>query len=300
MNKHLVILLTSLLGLTFFWQTTLGQIPAKPALSEGQVIDQADILSDAEEKRLENYLLQLDKSGSSQIVVYTLQKLPSRMNENDFAIGILNEWEVGEKGKDNGVVLLVAIDDKRVAIQTGYGAEQYLTDDAASRIISEDMRAPFRKGRYADGINVAVKKIDGYLTGKYKREGKYYDGESDGSIFGIPPILFFILAVFIFFLIFSVLASSGKRESTTYSDQGKDIREERRKRGRRQQRRRPVVTGYPRRTNMPRGGWWVFGGGSGRSRGGGGWTGGGGSMGGGGFGGFGGGQGGGGGASGGW
>lgn len=275
----------------------VAQIPQKPAKSEGQVFDYAGILSDSEEQRLESQLLKIDKESSTQVVVVTIKSLGGK-NESQMAQEIGEKWTVGQKGFDNGLVVLISEKDRRMAIATGYGLEDKITDAIASKIIREEMRPAFRRGDYFGGIRSAVSKVDGYLKGLYKGKEDYY-GDDDSIFGGIFPILMVIFMVMLFLIIASNL--SNRHDSTTYSDQGKRVHEEKQKK-RRRKRRPPIITGYPRRTVIPpTGGWWVFrgsGGGSGRSSGGGGgWSGGGG---GGGFGGFGGGSFGGGGASGGW
>jgi len=276
----------------------MAQIPnEKPAKSEGQVLDYAQILSDREEAQLEAQVLKIDKESSTQVLIVTIKSLAGK-NENQYAQEIGERWGVGQKGFDNGLVILISEKDRRMAIATGYGVEDKLTDGAAIKIIREKMRPAFRKGDYFGGIRAAVQQIDGYLKGKFKGKDQYY--ESEESFFGgIFPILMIIFAVIFFLVLFTSMFGDKNHESTTYSDEGKRVREDQRRR----RRRRPTTISGPGRTVIPRtGGWWVFrGGGGGGRRSGGGWTGGGGSSGGGGgFGGFGGGSFGGGGASGGW
>lgn len=121
-----------------------------PALS-GRVVDTAEMLSVAEEERLTATLAGLEQRTSDQFVVVTVPSLGERTIEA-FALALGNHWQIGQRGKDNGVLLVVARDQRSVRIEVGYGLEPVLTNARASEIITEVMVPKFREADYAGAI----------------------------------------------------------------------------------------------------------------------------------------------------
>lgn len=237
-------------------------IPQKPAVSEGLVHDYTKTLTSEQESYLENKLQSYDKSTSNQVAVVLIPTTGGNSIE-EAALGILRSWGVGGQADlDNGIVLLVAKDDRKMRIEVGYGLEGAITDYTASSIIENNIVPNFKSGNYYRGLDEAIDKIIEAAAGRYKAPAGYANKKSKGKVVGL--IIFFLI------IIFSVLAGIGGRGG-----------------GGRASRRGWGDFGW---------GWLIGSMMSGGSRGGGGWSGGGG----GGFGGFGGGSGGGGGASGGW
>jgi uncharacterized protein len=128
-----------------------------PALS-GRVVDRAGVLDGTAQERLTDALADHERRTSEQLVVLTIRTLDGEPIE-DFAERTFRAWRLGQAGKDNGVLLVVAIDDRRMRIEVGYGLEGRLTDAAAGRIIRDVMAPAFRAGAYADGIARGVEAI---------------------------------------------------------------------------------------------------------------------------------------------
>ena len=126
-KQHILFSIAFLLvSISSFAQIPVDKIPAKPNPPR-LVNDLADILSDGQEETLENKLVAFNDSSSTQIAVVTVESLNGYPIE-DFAIGILRNWGIGQKEQDNGVLLLVSEGDREVRIETGSGSEGFLTD----------------------------------------------------------------------------------------------------------------------------------------------------------------------------
>ncbi len=122
------------------------------------VNDFAGILSAQEREALEQRCRQLRATTGSQLTVVTLRSLQGGQID-DFTVKLFARWKVGQADKDNGVMLLVAIDDRKVRIEVGYGLEPVLPDVLAGRIIQQQIVPAFRQKQYAAGLSAAVDRI---------------------------------------------------------------------------------------------------------------------------------------------
>jgi uncharacterized protein len=132
-----------------------------PALT-GRVVDSAGLLRPEDEARLTETLARLESRTTDQLVVVTVSSLEGRSVE-DFSDALANHWQVGQAGRDNGVLLLVAPIERQTRIAIGYGLETVFTNDQAGQIIQRDMLPAFREERWTDGISSAVDSIAGIL-----------------------------------------------------------------------------------------------------------------------------------------
>lgn len=124
----------------------------------GFVNDFAGLLKPPQRDALEQRVRQLQQKTGAELAVVTVKSLEGGQID-DFTHKLFHNWGVGQKGKNNGVMLLVALDDRKMRIEVGYGLEPILPDALAGRIIDEDLRPLFRESRYADGISRAVERI---------------------------------------------------------------------------------------------------------------------------------------------
>lgn len=254
--------------LTFVAAASGQKIEPRPNPPQA-VNDFAHLLEPFQKQALEQKLRAYNDSTSSAIVIITVPDLQG-YDIAQVALKYLRDWGVGVKGKNNGVVILVAKQERKARIETGYGMEGVLPDITAKHIIENQMLPNFRADDYYGGFDKAVDAIIQAAAGEYKADQKR--GEEGGGGWFVAIIIMII----IFAIIGGMGGRGGGRGGGQYmSRRGSDI--------------------------LP---WFLLGnllGGGGRGRGGFGGGGfGGGGFGGGGFGGFGGGSGGGGGASGGW
>lgn len=137
-----------------------------PAL-EGRVNDYAHLLSPATITELDNALRQFEQQDSTQIVVLTVPSLQGD-SLDDFSIRVADKWKIGQKGRDNGAILLIAKKERKVRIEVGYGLEGRLTDLISGRIIRNIMVPRFRQGNFNQGVIDGVKAIMAVVRGEYK------------------------------------------------------------------------------------------------------------------------------------
>lgn len=138
--------------------TAAPQIPPKPTAAAGiYVQDYAQVLSAEDKRRLLSIGQELDDKTTAQLAVVTVKTLDGQPIE-DYALSILREWGIGSKEKNNGALIVVAVQDRRSRIEVGYGLEGLLTDGLTGRIQDQVMIPYFRKGNYAAGI------VNGYAV----------------------------------------------------------------------------------------------------------------------------------------
>ena len=173
--------------------------PDYPVLS-GRVVDQASILTAEEEFELVKLLQAVEGRSTDQIVVVTVASLQGYPIE-DYSIGLARHWGIGQAGKDNGVVLLVAPKERRVRIEVGRGLEGLLPDALAGLIIQRRILPAFRKGDFAGGIRAGVEDIRASLLGN-KEEIALRAKKPAQKIDSYLPFIFvaFWLIPFIYFI----------------------------------------------------------------------------------------------------
>lgn len=136
--------------------TTVGALEV-PTLS-GRVVDEAGIVSQEGRSALEDYFRRLEEATGAQIAVLTLPSLEGEVLE-DYSIRVVEEWQLGQGDEDNGVLLLIAMEEKQIRIEVGYGLEGRLTDATSGRIIREYLQPYFRAGEYTAGVLSASQAI---------------------------------------------------------------------------------------------------------------------------------------------
>ena len=134
-----------------------------PYLS-GRVVDDAEILGSSRQW-LTKQLAEFEGRTTDQVVVLTVKTLDGEPIE-DYAERVFEAWKLGQKGKDNGVLVVVVPDDRKMRIEVGYGLEGTLTDAAAGRIIRNVMAPAFKQGDYAAGVQKGVQAVIDQLEGK--------------------------------------------------------------------------------------------------------------------------------------
>jgi uncharacterized protein len=164
-----------------------------PAL-KGRVNDYAGLLSSGTAQQLEAVLAELESTDSTQIVVLTIASLEGDSLEG-FSIRVVEQWQIGQKGKDNGALLLVSKNDRKIRIEVGYGLEGKLTDLVSGRIIRDVMVPQFKMGRYDQGIIDGVAAMTGVVRGEFaappSHRGPSRRGTSPGFV-GLVVLFFFI------------------------------------------------------------------------------------------------------------
>lgn len=191
----LVLLLVSLLITPTLAQTF-------PALS-GRVVDTANILKPEERAALEVKLKAYEDKTSDQVVVATVTSLDGTSVE-DYANRLFRHWQLGQKKNNNGVLLLIAPNDRKLRIEVGYGLEGALTDALSKVIITTAIAPQFQKGNFAGGIDAGVDAILSILTGDAEEWQRRAEVREDKSS-GFDSVISFIILLFIFFMISRML-----------------------------------------------------------------------------------------------
>lgn len=168
-----------------------------PATPNKLVNDYTNTLSAADVDRLERKLVAFDDSTSTQIAVVVMQST-GQYDIADYGVRLAQKWGIGGKEHDNGILLLVALGDRAVTIQTGYGVEGAVPDAIAYRIIENEIKPPFRQGDYFTGIDRATDALIAYTKGEYKAPPKKGQGEGGGlgSLILIVVIVTVVIALF--------------------------------------------------------------------------------------------------------
>jgi len=141
-----------------------GSFSADVPYLTGRITDNAQILSESSRKSLTGFLKEHELKTSNQIVILTISSLEGE-NIEDFANKVFNEWKLGQKDKDNGILIVIVPDERKMRIEVGYGLEGILPDITADRIIRNIMAPRFREGDFEGGITEGTKSIINILEG---------------------------------------------------------------------------------------------------------------------------------------
>ena len=171
-------------------------IPAKPSVLY-PVYDEANLLTLAEKNELNNKLIKFADSTSTEIEVIIISSTKGE-DINFLATQFGEKWGIGKKDVDNGIVFLIATQDRTMSIQQGRAVEQYLTASVAGQILDYIVTPNFKQGKWYEGINRGTSAIMEAVQGKFKPLVNQEDtGEPD--IFKMMLIAFFIFAILIIF-----------------------------------------------------------------------------------------------------
>jgi uncharacterized protein len=196
-HAALLFLLAFLTGL--FTGASAFADPPIPALT-GRVVDEAGILDQGTIANLTAQLAGYEQSTTNQVVVVTLPDLKGYPIE-DWGLALGRGWDIGQKGKDNGVLLIVAPNAHKVRIEVGYGLEGDLPDATANQIIQSEIIPKFKSGDMAGGISAGVSGILAALGGTYTPSAQSISGDDSDistAFNGAAPfalLVFFGIAV---------------------------------------------------------------------------------------------------------
>jgi uncharacterized protein len=161
-----------------------------PSAPQGRVSDYAGILTIDQRRDLEGKLARFEEDTANQVAVVTIPTLAGDSLE-DYAIRLAENWRIGRKGKDNGVILLIVIQDRKIRIEVGYGLEGVLPDSLAGEIIRQEIASRFRRGQFYQGIQAGVDAIMAATKGEYRPASR--TGRGGRSLPWIWVILFVLL-----------------------------------------------------------------------------------------------------------
>ena len=169
-----------------------------PELWGQRVHDDAHILQQSTIDQLEKRLKSYEDSTSNQIAILIVQSLDGSPIE-EYSIRVAEKWKLGQKGKDNGVLLILAVDYHKIRIEVGQGLEGVLTDALSSRIIRNEIAPALRRGDYDDGVIAGIHGIIKAIGGEYSAEETSSD-DITGIVIAIIVGLFFVIILIVAFV----------------------------------------------------------------------------------------------------
>lgn len=183
------------------------------------VTDNAKLLTNDQKLILENNLKGFEEQTTNQILVLTINNLDGDTIEN-YSIEVAEKNKIGQKDKDNGALILVSKEDRKIRIEVGMGLEEFLTDAKSSYIIRNTITPEFKQNKYFDGINNGIEEIkktisdQNYLNEKLQNEKiTEKDLEKFSTIFNI---IFTIIGIVAFIVISSKRSKQGKSNFWTW------------------------------------------------------------------------------------
>ncbi|BCW92867.1 MAG: hypothetical protein KatS3mg007_0761 [Thermoanaerobaculum sp.] len=176
-----------------------------PYLS-GRVNDLVGLLNEETRARLEQKLAGLEQATGAQMAVLIIPSLEGESLE-DFSHRVASTWQLGQKGKDNGVLFLIAKNDRKMRLEVGYGLESVLTDATCRRILDNLVRPRFRAGDFAGGIEAGVEAVAKVIQGQaLPEEAQKTRKEKPGGELGFFGTLFFLGIFLLVVGMFSLVA----------------------------------------------------------------------------------------------
>jgi uncharacterized protein len=194
MNYQMKFRLVKLLLLMLpFW--ALAQDLPQPMQPARLVNDFAGLLNRMEVNKLEAMLVAYDDSTSTQITVVIVPSLQGG-EIADYASKLFEQWGIGQKGKNNGLLMLLAMEEKAVRLEVGYGLEEKLTDALSRRIIEQVIIPRFREGDFAGGLYQGSRAVMQVLEGSWQADGKGRKGQgAEGSLVFVVLLLIILVIV---------------------------------------------------------------------------------------------------------
>jgi uncharacterized protein len=206
--RGLVALLAAVLVLVGFTAVLRAQVQNLPPKPDRYVSDQAGVLDAGAAESINEELDQFERDTSNQIVVYIFRSLPPDSDISQYATYTYNAWQIGQKGKDNGALLLIAVDDHKLYITTGRGLEGSLPDATCAEIIRNEITPRFKAGDFAGGVRAGVDSMIAATKGEYKGNGSTDADRRDQDQGQTLPWWAIVLIVIVFFIFVSSRAGS--------------------------------------------------------------------------------------------
>lgn len=190
-----------------------GQVPPAPA---EYISDQAHLLSQEIESELIEQLTLLETETTSEIGILTIESLEGRSIE-EYAVEVFRSWGIGQSSSNNGLLLVIALEDREMRIEVGYGLEGRITDSASSSIIREVLTPAFRAGEYEEGVRQAVQIMAALVRQEAVEYGfapAYAATQNTSASEAVTDFGIFLL--FLTVIQFQIMAILGKKRLETY------------------------------------------------------------------------------------
>ena len=181
---------------------------ALPPAPREYVTDEAGVVSPVLVSQLNRRLAAFEKQTSNQIVAVILPKLPEGRSIGEYAQQLYSSWHLGQKKISNGALVLIAVQEHKGWIQTGYGLEGAMPDALCSRIVRETMAPSFRSGNYGAGLASGIAAVMQATKGEYKGTGLANGKPTTLKDFLFSPLGFFLLVLGVL-----IIAGRNRREA---------------------------------------------------------------------------------------
>lgn len=178
----------------------LMPIPERPS---SYVSDMAGIIGPNEEKAINDLISELERKTTAEVAVMTLATTKPE-DIHTFSMRVFDKWKPGKKGKDNGVLIVVAVDDRQAWISTGYGVEGVIPDAVASKIVRDVMAPSFRNGKYSEGMLNGTAAVIELIAGEYGVEVTGLEGMPELPQERDATVLEILFTIILFILIFGM------------------------------------------------------------------------------------------------
>lgn len=220
--KRFLIVFWGMLCLAVFAAEVMPPVPAR------YFNDYAKVVTTATAAELNQRLEQFERDSSCQVVVAVFPKMQSDSSIEDYTVRVAQSWGVGQKGKNNGAVLFVFIQDHKMYLQVGYGLEGALPDALCKRIISDEIAPQFKAGNFTAGLTAGVNAILAAAKGEYKGNGQTQaqpqslilvgDSSHHSSGNTISPLFLIVLIIIVIFIL--SLSFGSRRRGWYYTGGG--------------------------------------------------------------------------------
>jgi uncharacterized protein len=207
MYKSFIIIL--IISTSYLFAISQDDLPERP---ESWVNDYANVLSNSEKQNLDAMLSGLETRSSNQIFIALFKTMPENYYLEDFAVKLYEKWKPGLADQDNGILMVIFIDDRKIRIEVGYGLEDVVTDAQSGAVIRDFIAPHFQTGDYYGGIKAALDVLIPAAEGKYQIPIEQKRTKSKDS-----PIST-ILTVFFIFIVLSRIFG---RRSTGFGSRGR-------------------------------------------------------------------------------
>jgi uncharacterized protein len=207
------LLISCAVGLAFPFACSAG-LDLRPS---GRVNDFAGVIDAGARQRLQQALQDLERRTGAEVAVVTVDAVPDG-DVDRAAVELFEAWGVGKKDRDNGVLILCAVRDRRIRIEVGYGLEAILPDARTGRIIDTKVLPAFRRGDLSTGL------LDGALAVADAVAGAADDtAGGDPSAVGIPAVVVLLFAVLVLFMLLVLLSRTRNVRPWVYPGGGRDF-----------------------------------------------------------------------------
>ncbi|MHB8520174.1 MAG: TPM domain-containing protein [Limisphaerales bacterium] len=209
--RRLLVILGLVCG---FWVHAAEVIPPAP---KSYFNDYAHVISPATAARLNQTLEDFERKTSSQILVAIFPKMQSDSSIEDYTVRVAEAWKVGQRGRNNGAVLFVFVQDRRMRIEVGYGLEPVLPDVLCKQIIEYELKPRFRNGDFDGGLSAGVAAMIAATRGEYKGTGRT---AAERGVRGLSPQIV-LVGFFILLFLFGSFVRSLRSQATVYGRTGR-------------------------------------------------------------------------------